>query len=46
MHIANLNEIKAAVAGLNRLPALEAGFVAYARGRANLPPVSNTRSGS
>ncbi len=46
MHIANFNEIKAALAGLNLLPAIEAGFVAYAQGRANVPPVSNTRTGS
>ncbi len=29
MHIANLNAIRAAVAGRNLPPALEAGFVAY-----------------
>ncbi len=39
MHIANLNEIKGALAGLDLLPAIEAGFVAYSEGRANVPPV-------
>ncbi len=46
MHIANLNGIKGALAGRNLLPALEAGFVATSRGRANVPPVRNTRTGS
>ena len=40
MHIANLDEIKRALAGLDLLPAIEAGFVAYSEGRANVPPVA------
>ena len=39
MHVANLDEIKRALAGLDLLPAIEAGFVAYSEGRANVPPV-------
>jgi len=39
MRIANLDEIKLALAGLDLLPAIEAGFMAYAQGRANVPPV-------
>ena len=39
MRIANLDEIKRALAGLDLLPAIEAGFVAYSQGRANVPPV-------
>ncbi len=29
MHVANLDEIKGALAGLDLLPAIETGFVAY-----------------
>ncbi len=39
MRIANLDEIKGALAGPDLLPAIEAGFVAYSQGRANVPPV-------
>ena len=39
MRVASLDEIKAALAGLDLLPAIEAGFVAYSEGRANVPPV-------
>jgi len=39
MRIVSLTEIKAALADLDLLPAIEAGFVAYAQGRANVPPV-------
>jgi ornithine cyclodeaminase len=39
MRIANLDEIKGALAGLDLLPAIEAGFMAYSQGRANVPPV-------
>lgn len=39
MRIADLDEIKGALAGLDLLPAIEAGFVAYSEGRANVPPV-------
>ena len=39
MHVANLDEIKGALAGLDLLPAIEAGFVACSEGRANVPPV-------
>ena len=39
MRIANLDEIKLALAGLDLLPAIEAGFMAYSQGRANVPPV-------
>ncbi len=41
MHVANLDEIKRALAGLDLLPAIEAGFVAYSEGRANVPPVGD-----
>ncbi len=44
MHIADLDEIKGALAGLDLLPAIEAGFVAYSEGRANVPPVAENRS--
>ncbi len=40
MHFADLDEIKGAPAGLDLLPAIEAGFVAYSEGRANVPPVA------
>ncbi len=40
MHVANLEEIKGALAGLDLLPAIEAGFVACSEGRANVPPVA------
>ncbi len=41
MHIANRNGIKAAPAGRNLLPAIEAGFVAIFQCRANrLPDVA------
>ncbi len=39
MRIADLDEIRSALAGLDLLPAIEAGFVAYSEGRANVPPV-------
>ena len=39
MHIADLEQIKGALPGLDLLPAIEAGFVAYSEGRANVPPV-------
>jgi ornithine cyclodeaminase len=39
MRIAELDEIKEALAGLDLLPAIETGFVAYSQGRANVPPV-------
>ncbi len=38
MHVASLDEIKGALAGLGLLQAIEAGFVAYSEGRANVPP--------
>ncbi len=41
MRIANLDEIKGALAGLDLLPAIEAGFVAYSESRANVPPVAD-----
>lgn len=37
--IAELDEIKAALADLDLLPAIEAGFAAYSQGRSNVPPV-------
>ncbi len=39
MHVVNLDEIEGALAGLDLLQAIEAGFVAYSEGRANVPPV-------
>ncbi len=42
MHIANRNEIKAALAGRNLPPAIEAGLVS--QGRTNVPPVRNSRT--
>ena len=39
MRVAELDEIKEALAGLDLLPAIEAGFMAYSQGRANVPPV-------
>ncbi len=39
MHVVDLDEIKGALAGLGLLQAIEAGFVAYSEGRANVPPV-------
>jgi ornithine cyclodeaminase len=39
MRTAGLDEIKIALAGLDLLPAIEAGFMAYSQGRANVPPV-------
>ncbi len=39
MHVANLDEIKGALAGLDLLQPIEAGFVAYSEGRANVPHV-------
>jgi ornithine cyclodeaminase len=39
MEIVDLDTIKAAVAGVDLLPIIEAGFVAYSRGRATVPPV-------
>ncbi len=40
MAIADLDEIKAPLAGLELLAAIEAGFVAFSEGRANVPPVA------
>jgi ornithine cyclodeaminase len=39
IRVAGLDEIKLALADLDLLPAIEAGFVAYSEGRANVPPV-------
>ena len=42
MHIANLDEIKGVLAGLDLRPAIEAGFVAYAEGRDMCFPAAST----
>ena len=39
MRVVTLDEIKGVLGGLDLLPAIEAGFVAYSQGRANVPPV-------
>ena len=41
MCVADLEENKEALAGLDLLPAIEAGFVAYSEGRPNVPPVGD-----
>jgi len=39
MKIVSLEEIKAVLPSLDLIPAIEAGFVAYSRGQAVVPPV-------
>jgi ornithine cyclodeaminase len=39
MQVINIEIIQAALAGLDLMPAIEAGFVAYSRGHAVVPPV-------
>lgn len=43
MKVITLQEIKAALAKIDLLPEIEAGFVAYSEGRAEIPPVGELR---
>lgn len=43
MKIITLEQIKKAVAGVDLLPAIEAGFVAYSEGKTVVPPVGELR---